>query len=229
MVVPQRPACSNRPHDGGGRGSSRDCREVKAARSSVVSWMLALGRWDSNPLPSRVSGRGTGSEASATCSSFLPVVTAHARRGPPRSDVVRTQHGPARAPAPPIGSGPVRSRTPSALLALHDQGPDRPAGQGKADQARRRGLLGLQSGDNSRHAAQGVGEGCRLLRELKGDVSGGEVCTAARWLVRVRPGQRPASRRTQTTSCPPLAPRNLLHHSPGGVVPRCPPGRGQGR
>jgi hypothetical protein len=51
----------------------------------------------------------------------------------------------------------------------------------------------------------------RSSRELKGDVSGEEVCTAAPWLVRVRPGQRPASRRTQTTSCLPLAPRNLPH------------------
>jgi hypothetical protein len=31
------------------------------------------------------------------------------------------------------GSGPVRSRTPLGAPVLRDQGPDRPAGHGKAD------------------------------------------------------------------------------------------------
>lgn len=71
-------------------------------------------RWDSKPLPSCVGGRGAGSEGSAICSSFT-VVTARARRGPPLSDVVRTQHRPA---PPPHGCfAPVRSRT-SVLRCL---------------------------------------------------------------------------------------------------------------
>jgi hypothetical protein len=55
-------------------------------------------------------------------------VTAHARRYPSFARRLRAQHG-------PMGSGPVWSRTASALRCSgpRDQGADRPAGHGKAE------------------------------------------------------------------------------------------------
>src|SRR5829696_7056010 len=68
-----------------------------------------------------------------TCDSCAPVVTTHARRGPAVPDAGQTQRG----------LGPPRSRLPPVPFVadafgapvLRDQGPDRPAGHGKADQS----------------------------------------------------------------------------------------------
>jgi hypothetical protein len=89
-------------------------RNVEAARS----WRHGVGarrleRWDSKPPPPCADGRGAGHEGGMTCSSEIPLVTAHGRPGPAVPGAVRTQRGPASSAR--VGSGPVRLRTPSAL------------------------------------------------------------------------------------------------------------------
>lgn len=41
------------------------------------------------------AGQGVRLEGPVTCGLFVPVMTAHVRRGPAGPDAVRTQHGPA--------------------------------------------------------------------------------------------------------------------------------------
>ena len=101
-------------------------------RTSMSPWGRTCQcrvRWDSNPLPSWVGGRGARSEGSATCSSSLPAVTARARRRPPPFDVARTQHGPAPAPGLAtflsIADALCRSGPPSGTGAAGRAGQDR--------------------------------------------------------------------------------------------------------
>src|SRR5512132_463505 len=51
-------------------------------------------RWDSKPPPRCSGDRGQEPQGTATCDSFIPVVTAPARPDPQIPDAVRTQHGP---------------------------------------------------------------------------------------------------------------------------------------
>jgi hypothetical protein len=89
------------------------------ARTAPHGW----GDSNSGPPPEVVPGRGCTGRP--TCGSLAPVVTAGARCSPL----------PAGCVCPPCTGG-LRSRSvadASGAPVLRDQGPDRPAGHGKAD------------------------------------------------------------------------------------------------
>jgi len=189
-----------------------------------MSWTLRTWRWDSNLLPLSLSDPALGRGSAVTCGFFYPscpFVPDENQRFPmscgPSTD---QRHCATNAPVP---SGRGRFGAPG-------RGPDRLAAEsGRAGLATR--SLGLQRVDKlaACHPADRVERGWCLLGELQGDLSaqrglyGGAVANpgaAGRTLRhRAGPRQRPAY---------PLAPWNLPHRSPGGVVPRCLPGRGQG-
>jgi hypothetical protein len=191
-----------------------------------MSWTLRTWRWDSNLLPLSLSDPALGRGSAVTCGFFYPscpFVPDENQRFPMScgpSTNQRLRHG-------WLQSGRV---VDAFALPVPGQGPDRLAAEsGRAGLATR--SLGLQRVDKlaACHPADRVERGWCLLGELEDDVSaqrglrGGAVANpgaAGRTLRhRAGPRQRPAY---------PLAPWNLPHRSPGGVVPRCLPGRGQG-
>jgi hypothetical protein len=137
----------------------------KAAPALTSAGSAGAGRrrWDSNPPLGFSSGAGRRCEGPSTCRFILPVVTARARREPGVPGVTRTQHGPR--------PGPVLVADASGAPVLRDQGPDRPAGHGKADasldrppacKARSGGIVTLGNGDWRRSRQCGVVRGCPL-------------------------------------------------------------------
>ena len=141
-------------------------------------------------LGGALAGSGPGT------SPYVGAVPGHRHGGPQR---------PARSnPAHDHGLSSVWSRTPSAVWSSAT----RTGSAGRADQAWRRDHLVCKVSAAARHPRSGS-RGCRRSSLLEGcnltlsDESDEEVCAGARWLCRVRPGQRPASRGTQTTSCYP--------------------------
>jgi hypothetical protein len=125
MVVPQRPAYPNHAH--GVAVGPRGTMAAKCGDRSLLAswgWCAALERRDSKPPPSCAGGRGAGHEGAVTCSSDIPLVTAHGRPGPAVSGAMRTQRGPAS-----LRQGWFRSRPVADAFGaqvLRGQGPERP-------------------------------------------------------------------------------------------------------
>jgi hypothetical protein len=125
MVVPQRPADPNHAH--GWLFGPRGTMAAKCGDRSLLaswSWCAALERRDSKPPPSCADGRGAGHEGAVTCSSDIPLVTAHGRPGPAVSGAVRTHRRPAS-----LRQGWFRSRPvvdAFGAQVLRGQGPERP-------------------------------------------------------------------------------------------------------